>query len=169
MRSSATDCRAAVAQARVAGMNMLRVAGTMAYEDDHFFDACDEQGMLVWQDFMFANMDYPGDDAAFMASVTVEVRQQLQRRQAAASLALLCGNSEVEQQAAMWGASRELWRSTLFDDTLAQLCNEHAPGTPYWPSSAHGGTFLIRQTRALHRITVWARICEPSTMRGDAT
>lgn len=141
LRSSATDCRAAVAQARVAGMNMLRVAGTMAYEDDHFFDACDEQGMLVWQDFMFANMDYPGDDAAFMASVTVEVRQQLQRRQAAASLALLCGNSEVEQQAAMWGASRELWRSTLFDDTLAQLCNEHAPGTPYWPSSAHGGTF----------------------------
>lgn len=167
LRSSATDCRAAVAQARVAGMH-VRVAGTMAYEDDHFFDACDEQGMLVWQDFMFANMDYPGDDAAFMASVTVEVRQQLQRRQAAASLALLCGNSEVEQQAAMWGASRELWRSTLFDDRpnfVTSMPPARRIGLPV-PTEVLS---LIRQTRALHRITVWARICEPSTMRGDAT
>ncbi|MEY4883697.1 MAG: hypothetical protein RIS34_1551, partial [Pseudomonadota bacterium] len=141
LRSTAVDCNAAIAQARAAGMNMLRVAGTMVYEEDHFFDACDEQGMLVWQDFMFANMDYPIDDAAFMASITVEVRQQLQRRQASASLVLWCGNSEVAQQAAMWGAPRELWQSTLFDDTLAQLCGKHAPGVPYWPSSAHGGSF----------------------------
>jgi len=141
LRSTAAESFAAVGQARKAGMNMLRVAGTMVYEEDHFFDACDEHGILVWQDFMFASMDYPQDDEAFMSSVTLEVRQQLARRQATASLALLCGNSEVEQQAAMWGANREAWRSTLFDSTLPKLCSDLVPGAPYWPSSAHGGSF----------------------------
>lgn len=141
LRACPEASRAAVAQARSAGMNILRIAGTMVYEEDHFFDACDEQGMLVWQDLMFANMDYPGDDAEFMASVVLEVGQQLRSLQATACLALLCGNSEVEQQAAMWGAPCELWQPPLFEDTLAQLCADHAPGTPYWPSSAHGGSF----------------------------
>jgi beta-mannosidase len=122
-------------------MNMLRVAGTMVYEEDHFFATCDELGMLVWQDFMFANMDYPAEDPAFMASVTLEVRQQLRRLQSSACLAVLCGNSEVGQQAAMWGAPRELWQPALFAQTLARLCAAHAPGTVYWPSSAHGGAF----------------------------
>ncbi|HMA07545.1 MAG TPA: glycoside hydrolase family 2 protein, partial [Ramlibacter sp.] len=141
LRSSRAQCRAAVVQARSAGMNMLRVAGTMVYEEDHFYEACDEQGILVWQDFMFANMDYPGEDAAFLASVQREVRQQLERLHARPCLAVLCGNSEVEQQAAMWGAPREQWASPLFDRTLADLCALHSPGTPYWPSSAHGGSF----------------------------
>ena len=141
LRGTAVEYTAAVAQAAAAGMNMLRVAGTMVYEDEHFFDACDEQGVLVWQDFMFANMDFPAEDAAFMQSVTTEAHQQLTRVHARACLALLCGNSEVEQQAAMWGASRELWSSDLFDGTLRELCAELAPNTVYWPSSAHGGAF----------------------------
>ncbi|MGH8337252.1 MAG: glycoside hydrolase family 2 protein, partial [Gammaproteobacteria bacterium] len=141
LRASGANTHAAVAQARDAGMNMLRVAGTMVYEEEHFFSACDELGMLVWQDFMFANMDYPVDDPAFMESISIEVRQQLRRIQSNPCLALLCGNSEVEQQAAMWGAPRETWRSPLFDETLAQLCAENVPGVPYWPSSAHGGSF----------------------------
>src|SRR5581483_573350 len=56
-------------------------------------------------------------------------------------LAVLCGNSEGEQQAAMWGAPRESWSPTLFHETLAQLAREHRPDVPYWPSSAHGGAF----------------------------
>ena len=141
LRSCAEDYYAAVVQAREAGMNMLRVAGTMVYEDDHFFNACDQLGVMVWQDLMFANMDYPDQDAAFLTSVSVEVRQQLQRIQSRACLALLCGNSEVEQQAAMWGAPRPLWRSQLFDETFARLSMEFIPHTPYWPSSTHGGSF----------------------------
>ncbi|OYY51478.1 MAG: hypothetical protein B7Y03_10705 [Polaromonas sp. 24-62-144] len=141
LRSSPQDCRAAVVQARSAGMNMLRVAGTTVYEEEHFFDACNEEGMLVWQDFMFANMDYPEDDEPFMTSVALEISQQLQRLQARACVALLCGNSEVAQQAAMWGASRDVWHSTFFADTLARLCHDVIPGTPYWPSSACGGSF----------------------------
>ncbi len=139
LRSTPGECRAAVLQACAAGMNMLRVAGTMVYEEDHFYEACDELGLLVWQDFMFANMDYPADDEAFSASVALEATQQLQRLQAHPCVAVLCGNSEAEQQAAMWGAPREQWCSPLFGRTLAQLCAIHAPRTPYWPSSAHGG------------------------------
>jgi len=52
LRSSPAQCRDAVIQARSAGMNMLRVTGTMVYEEDHFYETCDEQGVLVWQDFM---------------------------------------------------------------------------------------------------------------------
>lgn len=141
LRSPATACQAAVVQARQAGMNMLRVTGTMVYEEASFFEACDAQGMLVWQDFMLANMDYPSNDADFMASLQLEARQQLQLWQARPSLAVLCGNSEVEQQAAMWGAPREQWVSVELDGALATLCQTHLPDVPYWPSSAHGGSF----------------------------
>jgi beta-mannosidase len=141
LRASPEATRAAVAQVRDAGMNMLRVGGTMVYEEAAFFDACDEFGVLVWQDFMFANMDYPEHDAGFMAEVRAEFEQQARLWQGRASLAVLCGNSEGEQQAAMWGAPRELWSPPLFHTTLKRWVEDALPGVPYWPSSAHGGAF----------------------------
>ncbi|HTH79230.1 MAG TPA: glycoside hydrolase family 2 protein, partial [Ramlibacter sp.] len=129
----------ALSQVCDAGMNMLRVAGTTVYEEDAFYDACDRAGVLVWQDFMFANMDYPLHDEAFARSVETEVRQQLQRLHAHPCMAVLCGNSEAEQQAAMWGAPREAWEQPLFHDKLPRLCEALAPQIPYWPSSTHGG------------------------------
>jgi beta-mannosidase len=130
--------RDAVAQVCAAGMNMLRVSGTMIYEDDAFLDALDEYGVLLWQDLMFANMDYP-EDETFVAGVLHEVDQQLARWQGRPSLALICGNSEGEQQAAMSGAARELWSPRLFHRTLAERVQ--ALGVAYTPSSAHGGDF----------------------------
>lgn len=141
LRATPEATSEAVAQARDAGMNMLRVGGTMVYEDKAFFDACDELGVLVWQEFMFANMDYPEQDAVFMDEVHTEVAQQLKAWQGRPSLAVLCGNSEGEQQAAMWGAPRELWSPPLFHATLRTWCNEALPDVPYWPSSVHGGAF----------------------------
>ena len=126
---------------RAAGLNMLRVGGTMVYESDAFLDLCDANGILLWQDFMFANMNYPDSDAAFNASVGAEARQQLGRLAGRPCLAVLCGNSEGEQQAAMWGAPPESWSPPLFHATLAQLAREYRPDVPYWPSSAHGGAF----------------------------
>lgn len=141
LRSTGEGYRDAIAQARDAGMNMLRVSGATVYEDEAFFAACDEHGVLVWQDFMFSNMDYPADDAAFMESVRTEATQQLTRWRGHPCVAVVCGNSEVEQQAAMWGAPRELWSPPLFHDALRRWTSELLPEVPYWPSSAHGGAF----------------------------
>lgn len=139
--STAVQMRHAVDQCRSAGMNMLRVAGPMVYEHDDFLDACDELGLLVWHDFMFASMDYPGDDPGFAASVEAEVRQQASRWQGRPSLALLCGNSEASQQAAMWGAARDQWLPRLFAEQVPAWVQQVLPDTPYWPSSAWGGVF----------------------------
>jgi beta-mannosidase len=130
------DYRAAMTQVRDAGMNMLRVAGTLVYEHDAFLDLADELGILVWQDLMFANMDYPAE-----LPVETEIRQELARWQGRPSLAVVCGNSEVEQQAAMWGAGREHWTPRLFHEVIPPIVADAAPGVPYWPSSAHGGAF----------------------------
>lgn len=131
----------AIDAVRQAGMNLLRVSGTMVYESDAFHRACDRAGVMVWQEFMFANMDYPADDPAFLAAVQAEVRQQAMRWQGSPSLVVLCGNSEVEQQAAMLGVSRERWSPALFHAQLPAWCADLLPGTPYWPSSAHGGAW----------------------------
>jgi beta-mannosidase len=141
LQSSAADYAAALEQVVGAGMNMLRVSGTMVYESDAFLDECDRRGILLWHEFMFANMDYPADDPAFAASVAVEVAQQLARLQARPALVVLCGNSEVAQQAAMWGADRELWRPALFHEHVAQQCRLYCPDVAYLPSSTDGGAF----------------------------
>ncbi len=133
--------RVVLATLRAAGANMVRVGGTMAYEDAAFFEACDEAGVMVWQEFMFANMDYPADDAAFAEDVAVEAAQQLALWQRHACVAAVCGNSEVAQQSAMWGADRDAWAPPLFHDTLAALAARALPDVPYWPSSAWGGAF----------------------------
>ncbi|MEW5755214.1 MAG: glycoside hydrolase family 2 protein [Pseudomonadota bacterium] len=125
--------------ARAAGANMLRLSGTMIYERERFYALCDELGILVWQDFMFANMDYPAEDAGFRATVTDEIMQQLRRWQPHPCIAVYCGGSEVEQQAAMLGMPRELWRNALFAEIIPALCRAHHPDVPYVPSSPSGG------------------------------
>jgi beta-mannosidase len=88
---------------------------------------------------MFANMDYPATDPAFVASVSREAEEVLARLRRHPSLALVCGNSEVEQQAAMLGLDRELWSNAIFRELLPARCAAGAPGVPYWPASPGGG------------------------------
>ena len=128
-----------LALAKAAGMNMLRVGGTMTYEADAFYDACDRLGILVWQDFMFANMDYPASDAAFLRTVHEEATSNVARLRRHPSLAVLCGNSEVEQQAAMVGIPSDQPVHELFRTKLPAMCEAAAPGVPYWTSSPSGG------------------------------
>ncbi len=124
---------------RAAGMNMVRVGGTMAYESDAFFGLCDELGILVWQDFMLANLDYPATDPAFVESLRREARQLLDRTQASPSLAVLCGGSEVAQQAAMLGLPPAAGGGPIFDELLPAVVAESRPDVPYVPSSPSGG------------------------------
>src|ERR1700722_2963667 len=86
--------------ARDAGVNMLRIGGTMIYESDRFYQLCDQLGIMVWQDFMFANMDYPVEDPAFAANIDAEAKYQLSRLSRHPSVVVYCGGSEIEQQAA---------------------------------------------------------------------
>ena len=137
------DYRTALEQLRDAGMNLIRVPGTMVYETDDFHDLCDELGLLLWQDLMFANMDYPAaeDDEAFVRDVTVEVRQRLEALQGRPSFAVCCGNSEVEQQAAMMGVPRWQWTHPLFSGVLPALVAALAPDVAWVPSTPSGGAY----------------------------
>ena len=126
-------------QARGANMNMIRVGGTMLYESDTFFALCDELGILVWHDFMFANMDYPIADASFRANVEKEADQFLARVQAHPSLAVLCGGSEVAQQASMLGLPPSLWSSPLYDEILPAIAATRCPDVVYVAQSPGGG------------------------------
>ncbi len=125
--------------ARDAGMNTVRIGGTMGYQGDAFHALCDELGLMVWQDFAFSNFDYPASDEAFRASVDAEARQFLVRTQGSPSLAMLCGASEVAQQAAMLGMPAPLWSNALFDDVLPAACAALRPDVPYVAHSPWGG------------------------------
>src|ERR1019366_5058652 len=156
------DLRLALA----AGVNMLRVGGTMTYESDSFYQLCDELGILVWQDFMFANMDYPIDNPHFAENIKAEATYQLSRLSKYASVAVYCGNSEVEQQAAMLGIPRELWRNGWFGEQLPALCKGLHPGTVYVPSTPSGGVmpFHVRNGIA-HFYGVGAYRRSPTELR----
>jgi beta-mannosidase len=135
----ARDLEAAVA----AHMNCVRLWGGGIYESEDFYDRCDELGLLVWHDLMFACTLYPSDDA-FLALVEAEVASQLPRLRHRACLALWCGNNELPQinGAALRGdATLRAGYEKLFHEVLARAVAQHDGVTPYLPSSQWRGTF----------------------------
>lgn len=122
-----------------AGMNMIRIGGTMAYETPDFFQLCDELGLLVWQDFMFANFDYPKNDKALTAHAHAEVEEFLHAVQGCPSLAVLCGGSEIYQQAAMLGLPREYWAGPITEEVIPAIAGRMRPDVPYVANSPSGG------------------------------
>lgn len=125
--------------AREAGMNMIRIPGIATYESPEFFALCDEFGLMVWQDFMFANFDYPVADPHFVIHVKKEVEQFLTEMQASPSLVLLCGGSEIYQQGAMLGLPERLWKGPFCEEILAGFAAEYRPDLPYVANSPSGG------------------------------
>jgi beta-mannosidase len=124
-----------------ANMNMLRVWGGGLYEDDVFYDLCDELGICVWQDFIFACATYPAFDKAWMDNVRAEAEDNVRRIRHHASLALWCGNNELEQGLVgdEWTATTMSWADymPLFDEMLPEIVGRLDPQTDYWPSSPH--------------------------------
>ncbi len=131
-RDYARDLRSAAQ----ANMNMIRVWGGGVYEHESFYDLCDELGLLVWQDFMFACTLYPGD-AAFQRLVTAEATTQVRRLRHRACLALWCGNNELELlngDALRVPAARAAY-DAIFRGILPRAVAEFDGVTPYWRSS----------------------------------
>jgi len=125
---------------------MLRVWGGGVYGSDEFYDLCDRYGILVWQDFMFACKTYPARDEEFCDNVVNEARDNLRRIRHHASLALLCGNNEIEQAFEDWNVDATKENRTeylkLFQFLLPGVVAEECPEVFYWPSSpSSGGDF----------------------------
>lgn len=141
--------RGALERVRDAGMNMLRIPGTSVYESQTFHNLCDELGLLVWQDFMFANLDYPIADEGFQMTVESEAGALLNELAGRPSVAVLCGNSEVEQQVAMLGLDPALGRGELFGELLPRLIAEAPTDAIYVPSAPCGGVLPFRPDRGV--------------------
>ncbi|MGY0195836.1 beta-mannosidase [Leptothrix sp. BB-4] len=124
------------------GHTMLRVWGGGIYEDDAFYDACDELGVLVWQDFLFACGLYPAHDA-YLASVEAEARAAITRLRHRASLAIWCGNNEdytLAESVGAHGPGSDTVRfdaRRIYEQLLPTLCAELDPQRPYWPGSPY--------------------------------
>ena len=148
-RITAAGLEALLHAAAETHQNMLRVWGGGVYEDDRFYDLCDRYGILVWQDFIFSCSIYPLDDAAFLDNVRAEVGENVRRLRHHASLALWCGNNEMEQGWVEWGWNRpelaglKAAYRRFFHETLPAWCATADPDTAYWPSSPSSDTPFV--------------------------
>lgn len=158
-----------------AHMNMIRVWGGGIYENDIFYDKCDEKGLLVWQDFMFSCAMYPGD-SAFLENVRLEAAEHMKRLRSHPSLALWCGNNEILIKWQNWrnnvneeGGQIPLWNDKtdsmkieqayhdIFKTILPDAVKAHGQGVPYWESSpsAKDGKFADWKSGDTHYWGVW--------------
>ena len=133
-----------VQQAVRAGMNMLRVPGIAAYAPPSFHDACDRLGILVWQDLMLANMDYPYADDRFRDLLVREIGDLADEVAHRPSLAVVCGGSEIEQQAAMLGIDPAMARGELLDVLVPEAVADAGIVATYVPSTPTGGDLPFR-------------------------
>jgi beta-mannosidase len=138
-----------VRSAAQANMNMLRVWGGGFYEEERFYDLCDRYGILIWQDFIFSCSTYP-EAESFFENVRVEAVENVRRLRHRASLALWCGNNEME---GFWERPRWTKRpgfgqlkaayDRMFHHFLPEICASEDPDHPYWPSSPSSNTPFV--------------------------
>ena len=134
-RKLLTDCKEA-------NYNTVRIWGGGYYPDDYFYDICDELGLLIWQDFMFACASYELDEA-FDKNIREEVRQNVRRLRHHASIGLWCGNNEMETQTLdkCWKPSEKQKCDyiKIFEYIIPQVVKAEDPQGFYWPSSPSSG------------------------------
>ncbi|HVO38292.1 MAG TPA: glycoside hydrolase family 2 protein [Spirochaetia bacterium] len=144
-RVTAAKYRKLVEEAKTANFTMLRIWGGGRYESDTFYDACDEAGILIWHDFMFACAIYPDNEDWFREEVRREAEYQTRRLRNHPSLALWCGSNEnswgfvdwwnggKNPKAPFWGGAR------LYNYILPETVRKNCPEIPYWNGSPYGG------------------------------
>jgi len=164
----AIDYKKIISEVREANMNMLRVWGGGIYEDDLFYKFCDQNGILVWQDFMFANSMYP-TDKSFHENVQAEVRENVRRLRKHPCLALWCGNNEIEVAWNNWGwqdsygwsksDSTEIWNNYLniFQSEIPTIVSQESSSIPYVSTSplSNWGTKENFNHSSMHYWGVW--------------
>ncbi len=143
-----------------ANYNFIRVWGGGFYPDDWFFDWCDEHGIMIWEDFMFACASYLLTPE-FEATVRAELKDNIIRMRNHASLAMYCGNNEIESAYAGWGwdIDERLHDDylKLFEDIMPKMVEELDPQTFYWPSSpSSGGGFDNASSNEAGDMHYWA-------------
>ena len=125
------------------GVNAIRVWGGGIYESDDFYDACDEKGIIVWQDFLFACAAYP-EEASFIEEIELEATEAVQRLSHHASLVLWCGGNECIEGFQHWDWKAQLegksWGSLYYFDLLPRILNEFDGSRPYIPGSPFSTT-----------------------------
>lgn len=145
-RVTKSDYEKIILKAVNANMNMLRVWGGGVYPDDEFYKLCDRFGILVWQDFMFANSMVPGD-SLFIENVKEEIIENVKNIRNHPSLAIWCGNNEVEEGWFNWGWQNpfkysssdliKIWSDykNIFQTIIPEIINQFNPATSYISSS----------------------------------
>lgn len=147
-RTTQADLQFYIENAKWANMNMLRVWGGGFYESDAFYELCDRNGILVWQDFAFACSAYPFNDPDFLENVHHEVIDNVKRLQHHACLALWCGNNESELLDGLWKRNKVIYDANydFYFDILHSWVKELDKDTPYWPGSPSSGSREIKAT-----------------------
>ncbi len=120
--------------------NLIRIWGGGFYESDKMYDLCDEKGILLWQDFMFACQPYPFFNEAFLANVKKEIEYNVKRLSHHASLALWSGNNEIEAMSGGWMYMREYikWTEKFFHNILPEEVRKYDKTTSFIPGSPCG-------------------------------
>ncbi len=159
-RRTAERTRRLLEDARLANMNTIRVWGGGCYPDDWFYDICDELGLLVWQDFMFACAVYELSDE-FEQSIRAEAVDNIRRLRHHPSLALWCGNNEMEDF-----VKQETWVTEkrqsadyikMYEYIFPKILKQEDPDAFYWPSSpSSGGSFDIPNDPNRGDVHYWA-------------
>jgi beta-mannosidase len=156
--------------AKNANANMIRVWGGGIYEEDVFYDLCDQLGLLVWQDFMFACEVYP-EHTKFLNSVRLEIIQNVERLRCHPCLAIWCGNNENE-----WiffrsgkGSYRKMPGYKIFHSLIPGLLKTLDPLRPYWPTTPFGfDDDPNRQTTGnRHQWDIWSNWVDYKNVRYD--
>ena len=132
-----------VSEARAAHFNMLRVWGGGLYESEAFYEACDRNGIMLWQDFMFACALYPDDLPWFREEVREEMEYQTRRLRNHPSLVLWCGNNENHWNFDMWKQVNPeesfVGGAICYNESAPRIVRRNCPEIPYWNSSPYGG------------------------------
>ncbi len=156
--------------AKEANMNMLRIWGGGIYEDDAFYEACDEMGIMVWQDFMYACAQYPDEYKWFRDIVYDESEKVVLSLRNHPSIVLWCGNNENNWGFySWWGLNDpEYLGNFIYKEILPEICSKYDPSRPYWVSSPYGGVDPNSEAEGdRHQWVVWSNWADYGHYQND--